>query len=361
MRLRILGPGPKLLGLKPAGLYLKEKLTDVKQGEFYIIVALAQKDVLKNLSRFIRNIRKNGKIKAIVGIDLGATGDDLDYLNKLFGSKNIFIYKNPKDGVFHPKVYILKNISKKKGIVIIGSSNLTKAGLFDNFEINIAIEFNLNGIQDRRNFKKFVDLFNDVAKQQSTRLLERNLLSTLKQIKILERKIKITSRTMKPPKLSRIFKGETHGWKSSEFKDKSIFLMTLSYNDVSGVRRGDKYIRIPVRAKDANPDFWGWKKFKPSKKAQHPERFIQVMYKGKRKKCRIYFVQRVCELRLVLPDIYTLGRKFEGSILKITKRRQTYYIDLITKSNKNFEKYLEWCTEKCPRGKAKLPKLWGYV
>jgi len=67
------------------------------------------------------------------------------------------------------------------------------------------------------------------------------------------------------------------------------------------------------------------------------------------------------EFRLVLPQIYNLGRSFQQSILRISKKRRYYEVELVQKTDKSYGKILGWCTEKCPKGRASVAKVWGYV
>jgi len=362
MKLEIIGPGPKSLGLRPLGLYIKDAITRIEQnGELYIIAALSDVDGINLLKNCIRRIsHHNMIIKVVLGIDLGITKDVLNKAIRTFGSGNIFVYKNPADSVFHPKMYLIK-LNESSGIVILGSSNLTGGGFFKNFEINLAIELNLRKPRESKIFEQFSELFWKLTKEKSSRELKKDLVSALLSSPRLKSQTLMMSRSIKPPKLSNLFKGEKHGWEITELKGKNIFLMSLSYNDVSGARMGDKYIRIPLLACKANPSFWGWNNlFKPSRKG-HPERFIKIRYKGKTNTCRLYFVKTPDELRLVFPQIYSLGKKFTYSILKISKKKAVYEVELIRKSNTEYNKYLQLCTETCPRGKASIPKVWGYL
>lgn len=362
MKLEILGPGPKSLGLRPLGLYIKDALTKIKQnGELYIVAALSDIDGINLLKNHIRRIsRHNGTTKAVIGIDLGVTKDVLNKAIRTFGAGNIFVYKNPADSVFHPKMYLIK-LDESSGIVILGSSNLTGSGFFKNFEINLAIELDLRKARESKIFEQFYELFWKLTKEKSSQELTKNLALALVSNSRLKSQTLIMSRSIKPPKLSNLFKGEKHGWEIAELKGKNTFLMTLSYNDVSGARIGDKYIRIPLLACKANPSFWGWTKlFRHSRKG-HPERFIKIRYKGKTTTCRLYFVKTPDELRLVFPQIYGLGKKFVHSILKISRKKAVYEVELIRKSSTEYNKYLRWCSETCPRGKASIPKRWGYL
>lgn len=359
MKLEVLGPGPKSLGLKPLLWYVEERLNEIKKdGEFLIVSALTDAEGLNLLSDALnRAISLGCTVKAVIGMDLGISKGALLKLNETFGNQNVFIYCNPADSTFHPKMYLVR-ADDSAGTVIIGSSNLTSAGFLRNFEINIALKLDLHNKDEKVIFQGFVKKFNDLLKERSTRPLTMKLLSELR--KKIERITKTITETTHGPRLSEGFEGKDHGWEIPVFEGKNAFLMTLSYNDVSGVR-GDQYIRIPVIAVSSNPKFWGWPKlFSPSAKG-YPERLVDISYKGKSYRYRFYFAEIPDEFRLVMPQIYNLGAAYEGNILRISKGPNRYSLKLISKTNKNFGQYLKHCTEKCPRGRAKVPKMWGYI
>ena len=165
MKLEVLGPGPKILDLKPLGWYMERHLANVQQnGEFYVVVALSETGALRLLSKNIRRIsRQNGKVKAIIGIDLGTSENFLDEITNIFGIGNVFVYHNPKASTFHPKMYIIK-VDENLGVIIVGSSNLTSGGLFKNFELNLAVELDLQKTEERKLFQRFSSLFEKANK-----------------------------------------------------------------------------------------------------------------------------------------------------------------------------------------------------
>jgi HKD family nuclease len=359
MKLEILGPGPKSLGLKPLLWYIEECLNEIKKdGEFLIVSALTDTEGLNLLSDTLdRAISLGCTVKAVIGMDLGISRGALRKLDETFGNQNVFIYCNPADSTFHPKMYLIR-ADDSTGTVIIGSSNLTSAGFLRNFEVNIALKLDLHNKDEKAIFQGFVKTFNDLLKERSTRPLTMKLQSELE--KKIERITKTVAETKPGLKLSEVFEGEDHGWEIPAFQGKNAFLMTLSYNDVSGVR-GDLYIRIPVIAVISNPKFWGWPKlFSPSAKG-YPERLVHISYEGKSYRYRFYFAETPDEFRLVMPQIYTLGATYEGSILKISKKPNMYSLELVLKADKKFGRHLKHCTEECPRGRARVPKMWGYI
>jgi len=92
-----------------------------------ILIASAFFDDSSIIKHFIDN---NCKIKMIIRLDHGTNAIRLKEIVKL---NNVFI-RYFTGTRFHPKFYLFKN-----GIGIIGSSNLTNAGLINNNEANISI------------------------------------------------------------------------------------------------------------------------------------------------------------------------------------------------------------------------------
>ena len=86
-----------------------------------------------------------GFLKLTVGIDLkNTTEEGLQALLDLetFGSCETFVYHNEAGSVFHPKVYLFRNVEEAR--LIVGSNNLTAAGLFSNVEAGLQLDTKLS-------------------------------------------------------------------------------------------------------------------------------------------------------------------------------------------------------------------------
>ncbi|WQT24884.1 restriction endonuclease [Helicobacter pylori] len=90
----------------------------------------------------IDSLEKGAEFEIIVGLDFKTTDSKsirflLD-LNKTYKKLRFYCYgdkeNNKTDIVFHPKIYMFDNGKEKTSI--IGSTNLTKGGLENNFEVN---------------------------------------------------------------------------------------------------------------------------------------------------------------------------------------------------------------------------------
>ncbi len=97
-------------------------------------------EVIRNA--LINSLEKGAEFEIIVGLDFKTTDSKsirflLD-LNKTYKKLKFYCYgdkeNNKTDIVFHPKIYMFDNGKEKTSI--IGSTNLTKGGLENNFEVN---------------------------------------------------------------------------------------------------------------------------------------------------------------------------------------------------------------------------------
>lgn len=96
------------------------------------------KHVAAPLTKFLR---AGGLAQVTVGVDIENTSheglSDLLALQSE-GTIETYIHHNEASVVFHPKVYLLRNA--KKARLIVGSNNLTEAGLFLNTEAGLQLD-----------------------------------------------------------------------------------------------------------------------------------------------------------------------------------------------------------------------------
>ncbi|MDX6626570.1 MAG: hypothetical protein QOE56_1559 [Solirubrobacterales bacterium] len=101
------------------------------------ITAWAQSSGMRQVEDEIRALRsRGGSASAVLGIDGGiATRESLELAVELFDP--VFVFHDTGNRLFHPKVYCVEG---PEGVTIaIGSSNLTGAGLFANYEANVVL------------------------------------------------------------------------------------------------------------------------------------------------------------------------------------------------------------------------------
>lgn len=92
-------------------------------------------------SAFSDFLQSGNALRITVGVDLdNTTKEGLASLLALkdFGSVSIFIHHNEAGTIFHPKLYLFQNDTHAK--LIVGSNNITEAGLFLNTEAGLELE-----------------------------------------------------------------------------------------------------------------------------------------------------------------------------------------------------------------------------
>lgn len=130
------------------GLYDEENFTcgnhicSALKSDYYteinFFVAFLRRTGLSDIVKFLKSAKENDKnITFYVGIDQKVTSKQA--LEKLL-ELNIptFIY-NSNSYIYHPKIYLFEG--KDKNRVIIGSSNFTNNGLFNNVEASVLLDF----------------------------------------------------------------------------------------------------------------------------------------------------------------------------------------------------------------------------
>lgn len=376
MRIRLLGPAPIVSNLNPLGNYLVDKLKyygSIK-GKFRFMVAYAQETFMGVVGQALKNfVKAGGSAEAIIGVDShGTSAEALKALNSLMGPGNLFVYHNPADATFHPKLYIFVNATE--ACVVVGSSNLTIGGLANNFEVNVAIELDLNEPRDCQVLRLFDDLFDSIKGSRSSRLVTPRFLATLKKTGSLQKRdAMLAESSMSKPartKLRTLFKSTAHARTTIPIARPVLprptsFIMSLSEHDVSRAR-GEPYFLIPVAARDQNPRFWGWqRKFSPSRRGRFPERhFPCVVHIDSRRATeegRLYYFAGRDEFRFKCAAIHQLGKRYAGSFIVLKWRRNSRGQDianirLVTQNVKEYERLA-----KLPLNVHAMGKKWTYI
>lgn len=355
MQLKILGPAPTARKLPSLARYLKAKLSQMQPQKSLLrfAVAYAHESYEPVLGKVLRNyIKKGGNVEVIIGVDSrGTSAKALRGLMDICGSSNVFVYHNPADGTFHPKLYMLSD--DRMAIIIIGSSNFTSGGFINNFEINIAIELDLNLEEEASFFSLCSKLFEEIKSSPSSRLLTPTLLQQLKTIGVLRKSKTLALESTIPTKaraqLKQYFGSTPHEGirvRRKKIKEYSRFIMSLTRHDVSA-KRGEPYFLIPIKARDENPSFWGWSQlFSPSTRGKFPQRIFnaKVIIDGKQKseKCRLYFFKGRDEFRFKCKSVHELGQSYVNSFVIISwqlkRGERIAIIKIVPPSDPRYEK-----------------------
>jgi hypothetical protein len=119
-----------------------------------------------------------GEIKLYVGINLNATSKEA--LEKLLEHEiESYIVYSPNNIIYHPKIYAFEGDDTTRAI--IGSSNLTESGLFQNIEASVCVDFKTDDENGNEFLADIYDHFNAIINQEhpSCQLLTQEVLAIL--------------------------------------------------------------------------------------------------------------------------------------------------------------------------------------
>lgn len=109
---------------------------------FEAAVAWVRRSGTQHLIPSLRGfLRRGGSVQITVGVDIENTSEEgLQDLLDLgtSGRAEIFVYHNEFEVTFHPKVYLFTTTDRAR--LIVGSNNLTEAGLYANTEAGLQID-----------------------------------------------------------------------------------------------------------------------------------------------------------------------------------------------------------------------------
>lgn len=155
MKVTFLGQGFNPITDGSVGNKLIEFFSENSYQTFTGISAFASEAGVNGLSNCISSSHSFQTINLIVGIDqMGTSKEALEEILNL--EINSYIFYQSEAPIFHPKIYLFEGDEKTS--LIIGSSNLTARGLFNNIESSILIEFakgDLDGDDLLSNIKRY--------------------------------------------------------------------------------------------------------------------------------------------------------------------------------------------------------------
>lgn len=169
----------------PAGEKITEALLQNNYNSFTAFVAFASISGIRNIEDQLVTFKKNGgTIRLYIGVDLHGTSKEA--LEKLIELEiPSYIVFSPNGVVYHPKIYTFEG--NHKSFVIVGSSNLTSSGLFQNIEASICVSC-LEGDEKGREFiSDIYDHFNSLLSNEATccNELNQDILNLLVRNKIV--------------------------------------------------------------------------------------------------------------------------------------------------------------------------------
>jgi HKD family nuclease len=138
MKIEFIGQG--ITEGQSVGHKLMTFLSNGQFDKFTAISAFASQSAILGVKEVLENNTQIKDISIIVGVDMkGTSKEALDLLLE-FKELNSSVIYTTTGIIFHPKIYIFEGESKC--CIIVGSSNLTTQGLFQNIEASLLIDFN---------------------------------------------------------------------------------------------------------------------------------------------------------------------------------------------------------------------------
>ena len=172
MKVNFLGQGLRPNSKKSVGNLIIDCLQNSDFHSFSCFVAFASKQAIQGLSDLILESKKHiTNFNFFVGVDLkGTPKEALEEI--LLLQINSYIYYTNTKVIYHPKIYIFEGFTKC--IIIIGSSNLTKSGLFSHIESSVVIKFKRKEKEGENLLKEIKDFYKDFLNDNSINVKKLN-------------------------------------------------------------------------------------------------------------------------------------------------------------------------------------------
>jgi len=396
------------LGQFQLGDYLLGNFRNERWTLFRASVAFVKNSGVKHIYSLLSDFQQRGRSKISVGIDNGVTTYEglVNLLDAIGASSEMWIFHNENSSTFHPKVYLFAN--DQNADVIVGSGNLTEGGLFTNYEAFLRVSLDLQNIEDRQQYDEiisYLDYWTDPSTgcaiqaelQFLNDLRDNNYLPTENQIK-QERKEK-RQQAQERGKKTRGFKPfgttkvpsapyqpaisvqlpeilfvaetapDTFAPETVEEQDGLFmgFVMTLQQTDVgygqktAGTSKRSPEIFIPLRARDEDPIFWGWRALfaqDPKNSNKYDRWDVKMLVRGNIESINMMTWPLKHDFRLRSESLRR-GASL-GDILRIERSDGTagyqYVVEVISSTDSNYPAHLALCSHDTPNSKKK----WGY-
>lgn len=248
MQIQLLGQGYEPISEFSVGNQLIKFLSDKNFHSFTAISAFTSQAGINGLAKYIDGAKKHLKIITIVtGIDQrGTSKEALEALLDLKIDTYIFFAPSPFP-IFHPKIYLFEGNEKSQ--LIIGSSNLTIPGLFNNVETSLLIGIDNNIDADKNIVEQLKEYFSGIFKHSDPNLkkITTKVITDLVKAKVIpteaerqtgHEKINTEERTETQNIISRIFPKRAIAQIPSGFKGNK------TQNEK--VKKGDTTIKPPI-------------------------------------------------------------------------------------------------------------------
>jgi HKD family nuclease len=179
MNIKFIGQGLDPDSDITTGNFIIDSLESENYNSFNAFVAFVSTGGLKNIIEEMLAFREaGGEIKLYLGVNLNATSKEA--LEKLLEHEiESYVVYSPNNIIYHPKIYAFQGDETTRAI--IGSSNLTESGLFQNIEASVCVDFESDDENGIEFLADIYDHFNAIINQEhpSCQLLTQEVLEIL--------------------------------------------------------------------------------------------------------------------------------------------------------------------------------------
>jgi len=185
MQIKFIGQGLDPDSDRTAGNFIIDSIESNQYNSFIAFVAFVSRGGLNNIIDQLIQFKENkGAIRLFLGVNLNATSKEALELLLEHDIESYIVY-SPNNIIYHPKIYAFEGGEVTRAI--IGSSNLTESGLFQNVEASVCIDF---GNEDENGSEFLADIydhFNSIINQKhpSCQKLTPEILALLIENKIV--------------------------------------------------------------------------------------------------------------------------------------------------------------------------------
>jgi HKD family nuclease len=351
-------------------------------------------------------VERGGHVRIVVGVDQHGTSIEglSDLLDALGDQGEVWVYHDETPYVtFHPKLYLFEGVHS--AVMIVGSGNLTQGGLYLNDEASAVFSLHLQDPADLsvlEQVKAALDGWCNAA-QGTAHLLDAQFVRTLAEADYIRpesqsrpegdtgaepeqeaagrlepeqvgegvlfrrgptrrRPMRRKPRPTLPREVTRppavTVPSETHGMG---------FVMTLMRTDVGvgqttpGTARRSPEIFVPLAARDAEPEFWGWPDLF-TEDAATPGKFdrrnVPMRLAGEILSVNMMTWPVKHDFRLRSETLRSAGNI--GDVLRIEQADEgldyAYHVEIVPKGTSEYDHYHVLCVNSVQSSR----KEWGY-
>jgi len=392
------------------GDYLLSNFQNEQWSLFRAAVAFVKNSGVKHIYSLLSDFQQRGQSKISVGIDNGVTTYEglVNLLDAIGTDSEMWIFHNENSSIFHPKVYLFAN--DQNADFIVGSGNLTEGGLFTNYEAFLRVSLDLQNAEDKQQYDEIISYLDywidpstgcavQVGLQFLNDLRDNDYLPTENQIR-RERKekrqqaqergkkirgfkpfgrTKVPSAPYQPaipvqlPEVVSVAETtpDTFMVEPVEEQDGLYmgFVMTLQQTDVgygqrtAGASKRSPEIFIPLKARDEDPIFWGWRALFVQDLGnlnKYDRRDVKMLVRGNIESINMMTWPLKHDFRLRSESLRRGANP--GDILRIERSDGTagyqYVVEVISATDPNYPAHLALCSH--DTGKPNSKKKWGY-